>query len=409
MVLNIADDVFIGDAQVSEVYAGDEEIWCAGTSFELDVTRFDPDDPKLYDTNGNVIGQVSMISGSIADNVYTVTDGLHVTGHTNCEIAVDLPKNKPWTIEYSIKDYEYIYPPNVNWFFNSSNATLEIAAVHNFNSHAIHCRLDGSSEPTLYNYCSLSGNSNGFYDFAIEPSMIYGFEMNFKWVNNGNTLSLWVNGIKKASLPSSDISGGGVSHIGVPNENNSIGSNSNTMVVTGLRVLNYADETNDRVLYKMHITEFRSYDPLFSLAKLCLYSSEGVRIDQNPDNYVAIFRNGGAAQDGVERTESLVYALLSKSQKGGVQYGAGYIGRPNGGAAADVIDIVFSVPANLPEVDSYSYITPVDPSEIYASRDPVRWTFQKSTDGGVTWTVLDTRSNVPNPGRGNETERFYIM
>ena len=96
MVLNIADDVFIGDAQVSEVYAGDEEIWCAGTSFELDVTRFDPDDPKLYDTNGNVIGQVSMISGSIADNVYTVTDGLHVTGHTNCEIAVDLPKNKPW-------------------------------------------------------------------------------------------------------------------------------------------------------------------------------------------------------------------------------------------------------------------------------------------------------------------------
>ena len=410
MILNSADDILIGETQVSKVYAGDTEVWRAGDNFELDVTRFDSTDPKLYDTEGRVIGQVTMLSGNIADNVYTVSDGLHVTGLTVGTVNVDLRRDRSWTVEYSIKDYNYVrYPTTtVNWVMNAFNGALETAAVYDFDPHAVHCRLRGSSDPELYNHCALSTSENGFYDFATEPSMLYGFEMNYKWVNNGNTLSLWVNGIKKASMPSADLVNDSISSIGIPNSGNSAGSNSNSMVVSSFKVRNYADESIDRVLYKMRVTKFRAYEDWFTMLRFCLYTANDQLIDRNAGNYIAIFCNGGTAQDGVKNGESLAYSLLAKPQSDGVVHAHGYIYRPNHTVSGDVIEVVYSVPASLPDVASYSYIAPNDPSEAYAVRDPVSWSFEKSPDGGVTWTVLDTRSDVPNPGRGNETQRFYI-
>ena len=335
--------------------------------FQLNVGNFNPNEPYLYDVNGNVIGVVTMGSGTIAENVYTTEDGLHVTGLTYGNINVDLPLDEEWTIEYNIKDYVFDSNPTntVNWIFNSENAGLETAAVKDFNSHAIHCRLNSSVNPTLYNYCTLSGSGNGFYDFATEPSMLYGFEMHYKWVNDGLNLTLWVNGMKKATLSSQYFTQENINKIGIPNSGNTAGNNRNGLVVAKLKVSDIANTTNDRVLYKWHITKFKAYEDWFTIKRLKLYTANNELIDQNENNYVCIFTNNGASQDGVQNSESLAYSLLAKAQSDGIYHDHGYIYRPNHTVDGDVIDVIYSVPSSLDAVASYSYVAPFDGGNIF--------------------------------------------
>ena len=366
-------------------------------SFEVDLTRFDPSDAKLYSTRGDEIGVVTMGSGTVADNVYTVQGGLHVTGLTFVNIGTELLNDERWTIEFEVKDYVFYQYNTVNWFFNCSKGALETASISDFNSHAIHSRMKSSTAPTLYNYCAAEGDE-AFYDFATEPSMIYGFPFRFKWVNDGTNISMWVNGLKKASVPSSAFRYP-IDRVGSPNSGNTAGSNSNTMTLSYFKVSKSADTTNNRVLYKWHITKFKAYEDWFTVKRFKLYTANDELIDQNEDNYVCIFTNNGTSQDGVQNNESLAYLLLAKAQSDGVYHDHGYIYRPNHTVDGDVIDVIYSVPSSLPAVNAYSYVAPFDGGNIF---DFTAW-----ANVVKTYTVQGT--NGIRKGNGAWSDNGFTM
>ncbi|MDE5885102.1 MAG: hypothetical protein K2H29_08540, partial [Oscillospiraceae bacterium] len=73
-------------------------------------------------------------------------------------------------------------------------------------------------------------------------------------------------------------------------------------------------------------------------------------------------------------------------------------------AGSQPISIFVSIPGNTPMV-SYSYITGGD----FPERDPVSWILSRSTDGGETWTEIDTQENVSiTTDRDIETQRFSV-
>ena len=73
MILNQAENIMSGADEVSKVYCGINLIWSRippvvpVSNFELDVTRFAANDPKVYDTNGKKIGQIIEIGGNVSN------------------------------------------------------------------------------------------------------------------------------------------------------------------------------------------------------------------------------------------------------------------------------------------------------------------------------------------------------
>ena len=370
----------------------------------LDVTRFSAANPKLYSTRGSEIGEVSMISGVLAENVYTTETGLHVTGYTKAKIPVSLSKTSPWTIDYEFDTYTTNNRINaLDWIFSSDNQTLQTCKItYGYNDHAIHTLLKGDKDyTTLYNYCYFSNDANGFYDNATETQMMYGFKWHYRWINDGEYLSLWVNGIKKASIASEALTADAIAELDIPNAGMDVGgtSNDNHLNVTGFKIKSYADTTNDRVLYKWHITKFKAYEDWFTVKRFKLYTANDALIDQNEDNYVCIFTNNDSSQDGIKNNESLAYSLLAKAQSDGVYHDHGYIYRPNHTVDGDVIDVIYSVPSSLPAVNAYSYVAPFDGGNIF---DFTAW-------ANVVKTYTDQGTNGIRKGNGAWSDNEFTM
>ena len=290
MILNNADNIMSGSSEVASVYVGSELVWSRSgpqpvnpvSNFTLDVTRFDAAAPSVYDTNGNEIGEVISIGGSI-DAVQTTQDGLQVAGRTSMRIPVNLPKNTSWTIIYNIKSFNN--NGTIAFVFDSSGENLETAKVNStdFIRHRFGIQKLGGTY-TLYNNTvtfDASGVELGICDYATRTNEMQYYNMCYMWVCNGHTLSLFVNGVKKIET-SLESFPDNVTEIGIPNYNNRASSTTNntTMVVTKFQVANTAISTPSHVLYRWDLLGFRGSNQYFQFARLCLYA-DGIRLDEN--------------------------------------------------------------------------------------------------------------------------------
>lgn len=400
MILNDADNMYIGADEVSKVYVGTELIWSRSSpppvdpvsNFTLDITRFDVNDPKVYDTNGNEIGQAVALRGGNINNIQVTNDGLQVAGLTSIRIPVNLPKNRPWTIIYRIKSYNGT--GNYSFILCGKNQDLE-TIKRSTNTDGMRHRTAGynglGGTYTLYNnaYVFTSSDTDaGIWDDATRPNEIRYYEMDYRWVCNGQTLSLFVNGVKKLETSLENFPDN-IEEIGIPNYSNTLEDLRSQMIVTKFQVVNSAVSTPSHVVYKWSLTGFRGSNTYFQFARLCLYA-DGIRLDQDAGAVAACWVDGAkptypnnnqtVAQLTGERTGKIC------AQRGTTQ------------------EIYFSIPYELDPVDQYSYFAAHDVPD----RDPVSWTLYKSIDGAVTWRELDTRSDIPDPGRDQETDLFTI-
>lgn len=396
MILNQAENIMSGADEVSKVYCGINLIWSRippvvpVSNFELDVTRFAANDPKVYDTNGKKIGQIIEIGGNVSD-CKTVNDGLEVSGSTSMRIPVNLPKNSPWTIIYCIKAFNN--SGEVEFIFDSKNE--ELASYKNNSIYGIKHSLGATqlgNNYTLLNnaYTYTSEDIQlGIWDEATRTSEMLYYNMDYRWICNGTTLSLYVNGVKKIET-SLEHFPNNIEELGIPVYNNNDDSNNSRMIITKLQVVNSAVATPSHVVYKWNITDFRGYDTYFQFARLRLYS-DGARIDEEAGCVAACWVD---AQKPTYTSDNETVKVLTGDRNGKLCAERG----------AEEQNIYFSVPYELDAVDSYSYVTAND----YADRDPTSWELYKSVDGCVTWRLLDTQSNISDPGRGNETDIFPI-
>lgn len=384
--------VSVGDAACVGVYVGDAMVFPDAQHdpnvFTLDVTRFSSDNPILHSTAGNEIATVSMQHGTVANYVYTVTDGLHVSGATRADFPVELLTTNTWTIIYRFKNYSLAPQIHgyVHMLFTSYGNVLETAYVSNWATTAVHFRLP-STQSTLYNGVQLSPYG-GFYDYATMPSDLQYYEMEYRWINDGQTLSLWVNGVKKASISVENSIDLLNLYIVVYDNHN---ANEDDITVTHFEVKNTA-ELPEYVLYRWRLTGFRGSDNYTQVSRLCLYDSGGSRIDE--DQSTTAF----ALRDGTPADFSSVYETCSRLT--GDRTGKCVIVRGN----SSQIDIIFSTTVHQP-LASYSYITGDDEP----NRDPTSWVLSKSTDGGQTWQEIDQQTNATiTTARSTETQRFII-
>lgn len=394
MILNQAENIMLGSSEVAKVYVGTELVWsrippvAPVSNFELDTTAFSASNPVVYDTNSNIIGEIIAIGGNVSD-CKTVNDGLEVSGSTSMRIPVNLPKNHAWTIIYCIKYFNN--SGNVEFVFDSKNEELEACKDNSIYGIRHKFGANGLGDYTLLNnvYTFQSDDVQmGIWDEATRTSEMQYYNMDYRWICNGSTLSLFVNGVKKIET-SLDSFPDNVQELGVPVYNNGDDSSASRMVITKLQVLDTAVTTPSHVVYKWSITDFRDYDTYFQFKRLCLYANE-TRIDGEEGCVAACWVDDlkPAYSSDAETVAKLTGNRTGKlcAERGETQ------------------DIYFCVPYELAAVDEYSYITADD----YADRDPTSWTLYKSIDGCVTWRVLDTQSDIADPGRGTETQIFPI-
>lgn len=396
MILNQAENVMLGSSEVAKVYVGTELVWSRippvipVSNFELDVTRFAANDPKVYDTNGKKIGQIVEIGGNVTD-CQTVNEGLQVSGSTSMRIPVNLPKNHAWTIIYCIQAFNN--SGEIEFVFDSQNEELEACKYNDIYGirHKLGTSGLGNNFTILNNVYTFESNDiqMGIWDEATRTSEMQYYNMDYRWVCNGSNLALFVNGVKKIETSLENFPAN-VSEIGVPVYNNNDDSNNSRMIITKLQVLDTAVTTPSHAVYKWEITDFRGYNEYFQFARLRLYA-DGARIDE-VDGCVAACWVDGAKPTYSSDNETVKVLTGDRSGKLCAERGA------------ETQNIYFSVPYSADSADSYSYVTANDE----ADRDPTGWTLYKSIDGAVTWRELDTQSNVQDPGRGNETDIFPI-
>ncbi|MDE5769320.1 MAG: hypothetical protein K2H82_08045, partial [Oscillospiraceae bacterium] len=212
MLVNQAENIMIGSTEVQKAFLGSHLIWQRNQrlrQFVLNTKRFSTENPVLYTTGGAKIADVSAQYGDLADKVYVTPDGLHVSGDTRAAFPVDLPASGNWTIIYRIKDYMPInsHPGYfVHHLFDSSDRHLETAYVSNWDSNAMHFRLIRSRNGnyTLYPGTRISGHQ-GFYDDAVRLSNLQYYQLEYRWINDGNKLTLYVNGVKKAAISTENL------------------------------------------------------------------------------------------------------------------------------------------------------------------------------------------------------------
>ena len=396
MILNQAENIMLGSSEVAKVYVGTELVWSRippvipVSNFELDVTRFAANDPKVYDTNGKKIGQIVAIGGNISD-CQTVNEGLRVSGSTSMRIPVNLPKNHAWTIIYCIQAFNN--SGEIEFVFDSKNEELEACKYNDIYGirHKLGTSGLGNNFTILNNVYTFESDDiqMGIWDEATRTSEMQYYNMDYRWVCNGSTLALFVNGVKKIETSLENFPAN-VSEIGVPVYYNSDDSNNSRMIITKLQVLDTAVTTPSHAVYKWEITDFRGYNEYFQFARLRLYA-DGARIDE-VDGCVAACWVDSAKPTYTSDNDTVKVLTGDRSGKLCAERGA------------ETQNIYFSVPYSADSADSYSYVTANDE----ADRDPTGWTLYKSIDGCVTWRVLDTQSNIADPGRGNETDIFPI-
>ena len=396
MILNQASNIMLGSTKVQKAFLGSHLIWQRdqrSRQFVLNPARFSAENPVLYSTDGTKIADVSAQYGDLADKVYVTPDGLHVSGDTRAAFPVDLPASGKWTIIYRIKDYTPInsHPGYfVHHLFDSSDRHLETAYVSNWDSNAMHFRLIRSRNGnyTLYPGTRISGHQ-GFYDDAVRLSDLQYYQLEYRWINDGNMLSLYINGIKKAAIQTENLED--ISELFFALDTNP-SINEDSFTVTYFELKSVA-EPPSYIVYRWQLTNFRGSNNYTQMNRLCLYDATGNRLDTTAMSYAfACYENGSRAS--FPNDEETCRCLVNQ------QDGKTCIAR----SGNQPISIFLSIPGNTP-IASYSYITGGDLPE----RDPVSWILSRSTDGGQTWTEIDTQENVSiTTDRNTETKRFEV-
>ena len=406
MILNNAENIMIGDTDADAVYLGDEEIWSRSNAIELDVTRFDPANPKLYDKKGTELATLSMLTGTIADNVYTSDGGLRLTSAASAEIPVEFDNESQWTLTYKFKALNTntsVNPPSTLLSSNGSN--LMLSCYYSWNGYGIGAYIKGMSGVALSDFTNgayiHNAATSGVEDMLTPYNDLPYYEQEVRWVNDGEYYKLYINGLYKVKTESYRIPDITKLYLSATS---SFYNNTTNFICTGLKIEDKANITPSYNVYRLAITKIRDYVHgqvnAYSLSRLCLYDANGNRLDTDPRTiagacinyygyYYKIFDSGtGSTLMFVSNNSGTFFKDFSYEE--------------------EYLYLYIHVPANLPAAAKYSIITG-EASEYGTRHDPVSWTLAKSDDMGVTWTELDTKTDYDTPtARSTETAKFTV-
>lgn len=405
MILNDAENIMIGDTEADAIYLGDEEIWSRSNAIELDVTRFDPANPKLYDKKGNELATLSMMTGSFDGNVYTTEDGLRLTSATTSAIPVEFNKSDPWTLTFKFKtlntSISYNMPSSI---LNTPGFKLGVVYFYQYSMQSIITCLRGTDN--FYDTCYWTNGTNhgpgsSYADLLIPYNNFADYEQEIKIVNDGQYCEVYSNGIIKGKCESSLLTD--VSSISLASLTYFPNNNTN-FVVTGLKIEYFANRKQSFKVYRFVFSKFRAYNEQsensYCFSRLCLYDANNNRLDTDPrciagECTIAYDQSAEIRGYNSRNTKMLV------SNNNGVFVGNTYY------KEGHTEDVFMFVPANLPVLAAYSIIT--SPEGTSADFDPVSWILQTTDDGGLTWTELDTKTDYDTPtARSTETAKFAV-
>ena len=406
MILNNAENLMLGDTDVNVVYLGDIEIWSRSAAVELDVTRFDATDPKLYDKKGNVLSTLSMLTGSIADNVYTSDGGLRLTSAASAEIPVDFDNESAWTLTYRFKTLNTntnVNPPST--LLNSNGNNLMLSCYYSWNGYSIGAYIKGMTGVALSNITNggyvHNAATSGVEDMLIPYDDLPYYEQEVRWVNDGEYYKLYINGLYKCQTEAYRIPDITKLYLSATS---SFYNNTTNFICTGLKIEDKANITPSYTVYRLAIIKIRDYVHgqvnAYSLSRLCLYDANGNRLDTNSGcvagaciNYYGYYYK--AFDSGSGSTKMFV------SNNSGTFF-------KDFNYEEEYLYLYIHVPANLPAAAKYSIITAAA-SEYGTRHDPVSWVLYKSTDMGFTWNELDSKTDYDiTTERSTETPKFDI-
>ena len=405
MILNDAENIMVGDTEVDAVYLGDEEIWSRSSAIELDVTRFDPSNPKLYDKKGNELATLSMMTGSFDGNVYTTEDGLRLTSATTSAIPVEFNKSDPWTLTFKFKALNTSMSDNIpSSLINTPGFNVAVMYYYQYSPQSILFCVKGlaSFYDTIYR---TNGTKHGNYgsswaDLLIPFNNFADYEQEIKFVNDGEYCEIYCNGLIKGKCESSLLTD--ISIINLASLN-SFPNNKTNFITTGLKIEYFANRKQSFKVYRFVFSKYRAYDTSLSnsycFSRLCLYDANNNRLDTNSKciagECIIAYGEANTGEYYNRNTKMLV------SNNTGVFVGDTYY------KEGHTEDVFMFVPATLPELAAYSIIT--SPEGTSADFDPVSWTLQTTDDGGLTWTELDTKTDYNTPtARSTETQKFIV-
>ena len=406
MILNDAENIMIGDTEADAVYLGDEEIWSRSNAIELDVTRFDPANPKLYDKKGNELATLSMMTGSFDGNVYTTEDGLRLTSGTTSAIPVAFNKSDPWTLTFKFKALNTSISDNVpSSILNSPGFNIAVVYYYQYSPQSIIYCVKGPTSfyDTIYRTNGTThGTGSSWADLIIPYTNFADYEQEVKIVNDGENCELYCNGIIKGKCASelltdvSSISLASLSYF--PN-------NKTNFVVTGLKIEYFANRNQSFKAYRFNFTKYRAFGEsgklsAYCFTRLCLYDVNNNRLDTDPHCIAGdcIMFYGDADVDYYYNRDTKMLVSNNTGQYKGHNVFENH-----------TLNVYLFVPANLPTLAAYSLITSPESEDYGPDYDPVSWTLETTADGGLTWTLLDTKTDYDTPtARSTETPKFTV-
>ena len=402
MIFNNAKNILVGTNQVSKVYVGSEVVWQNRPQtllIDLDVTNFSASAPKLYDVNGSELGTLTMLQGSIEDNVYTTDDGLRCTSAASCEIPVNLGRADSWTIDYEIKSLTAASTANL---IGSSGNYIQIALGFTTDSMVLFTGGFNSRSITLSNASTQYSSYAAVEEWSV-PKLDWSYYTNYiRYINDGEFISVYVNGILKAKM-SSEYLPETLSSIYVATPSGLYYTNSTYYTIKSLKVYTEALDVPSHNVYRFILKKFRGKDTSgivgYSTKRICLYDSSNNRLDTSDLCVVAFARclNGTTFSRAYDSSSDNSTKVLAGSNTGDFVVYNYY--------DTDDLYLYFSIPYDLPALAAYSFIT----SSLSSRYDPVSWELDKSADGGVTWTKIDEQTDATiTEDRSTETQKFTL-
>lgn len=403
MILNNADNIMLGDTEVDAVYLGDAEIWSRSSAIELDCTRFDASDPKLYDKKGNELATLSMITGTIADNVYTTDGGLRATSAATSDIIVDFKKDEPWTLTFKFKALNTSMSNNVPSSLVNSNAfNIGVMYYQQWSNQSLIAFIKGMNaiSRTFYNG-GASSNGSGVADLLIPFTNFADFEQEVRFVNDGEYFSIYFDSVLKCRCASNllnDISKVNLTTI------SSFATNNTNFIITGLKIEYFANKKPSYTAYRFNFTKFRGYGIetlyCYCFTRLCLYDANNNRLDTDSKCIAGdcIMFYGTPDVDYYYNRDTKMLVSNNSGQYKGLNVFNNHS-----------LNVYLFVPANLPKLAKYSLITSPESEDYGTEFDPVSWTLETTADGGETWTQLDSKTDYDTPlTRSTETPKFDV-
>ena len=404
MILNQVKKIYVGTEQPKKIYVGTEQVWPgrpAALKIDLDVTKFDAETPKLYDTDGTELGTLSMLSGAIADNVYKTEDGLRCTPAASCEIPVGLSRSDNWTILLKFKSLNIVSSGTANLIGSTGN-TFQIALGFSNDALTIFTGGFNSRSMQIYNASSQYSSYGAVEEWSVPKLDWPYYENEVRWVNDGENVAVYVNGILKAKMASEYLPET-LTNLYVATPSGLYYTNYINYIIQGLRVYTEALEIPSHNVYRFILKKFRGKETSgivgYATKRICLYDSSSNRLDTDAGCVVAFARclNGTSYNRAYDSSSDNSTKVLAGNNTGDFVVYNYY--------DTDDLYLYFCLPASLPALAGYSFIT----SSLSSRYDPVSWELDTTNDGGLTWTKIDEQSDATiTESRSTETQIFTL-